>query len=233
MQVFLKASLFYSCINNDGSVAALSLPAGCWCFYSIKTKPTPWEFLLSVKWYNCYFQLTKLHLLELIKSCDKTKMHFYHLLSSLIITLSKEEQKKLNSSEVDLQKSKIPSSCTMALIRGGSVLIKIPIVIQPDNGAEFQPDTGTQYPRMPIVHCIILYCSQHKHKYFTPRLHLIVSLSQLAGPFMGYRVWQINILWKTATEPDECIVHTLLPDEWIFGWLWNRLCQKKLNSPLD
>ena len=161
----------------------------------------------------------------------QNKNAFLSFTSSLIITLWKEEQKKLHSSEVDLEKGKIPSSCTVALIRGGSVLIKIPIVIQPDNGAEFQPDTGTQYPRMPIVHCIILYCSQHKHKYFTPRLHLIVSLSQPAGPFMGYRVWQTNILWKTATEPDEIIVHTpLSPDEWIFGWLWNWLCQtKKLN----
>lgn len=130
----------------------------------------------------------------------QNKNAFLSFTSSLIITLWKEDQKKLHSSEVDLQKGKIPSSCTVALIRGGSVLIKIPIVIQPDNGAEFQPDTGTQYPRMPIVHCIILYCSQHKHKYFTPRLHLIVSLSQPAGPFMGYRVWQTNILWKTATE---------------------------------
>ena len=74
----------------------------------------------------------------------------------------------------------------MTLIGGGSSLIKIPIVIHLTMDPSSSLILGYNAP-LPIVHCIILYCSLHKHKYFTPRLHLIVFP---AGPFMGNKVWQ-------------------------------------------
>ena len=96
LQVFLKASLFSSCINNDGSIAALSLSLQAVdASIQLKQSPLPESsfcplngiiVISSSPSYIYYIALINM-------SYDKTKMHILSFTSALIIIVKRKTGK--------------------------------------------------------------------------------------------------------------------------------------------